>query len=205
MLYYKKVLQKGTINLESLTIEQEIEVLRQAFERKKFLGNGSSRAVYELNDEWVVKIANSEEGRVQNRNEVYLYSLEVMRPVLATIKAFSPNIIVMQKVQPYDSDDVAAFLYDSSEAAMEAMDVRADDEYKILDVVEALEEVIGETEDNYQIGMSSKGFVAYDYGFIAHESGQVGDIDEEIDYEEPESFIELTINRLRDKQEGYGI
>lgn len=87
-----------------LTPEQEIEIL-QSLSPEQYLGCGSSRAVYSLNDEYVVKIAIAIPGVNQNKTELdrYLNENAINRShpedrEVTAIAAYGLCILVAEKV-----------------------------------------------------------------------------------------------------------
>ena len=87
-----------------LTPEQEIEILK-SLSPENYLGCGSSRAVYSLNDEYVVKIAIAIPGVNQNKTELDRYldenginSFHPENRKVATIAAYGLCILVAEKV-----------------------------------------------------------------------------------------------------------
>lgn len=87
-----------------LTPEQEIEIL-QSLSPENYLGCGSSRAVYSLNDEYVVKIAIAIPGVNQNKTELDRYlnenAINSSHPEdrkVTAIAAYGLCILVAEKV-----------------------------------------------------------------------------------------------------------
>lgn len=75
---------------------------RELKRRFTFLGEGISRAVYALNDEYVIKIAKGREGLYQNRVERYVYNHanNTLKSYLCPILWYKPRMIVMPRAIP---------------------------------------------------------------------------------------------------------
>jgi hypothetical protein len=152
-----------------LTINQEIEILENLGE---FIGNGSSRAVYEYNDDYIVKVALDKKGQYQNSAEVKKYR-KYGDLHLARIQSYGKHIVVMEKVDILDyyivydiwhSENYDEYT-DEDKDYYEAKGIDESLFYKIKETVDALDEWNGTTSDNYQIGIVGDRVVAYDYGF----------------------------------------
>lgn len=152
-----------------LTIDQEIEILENLGD---FIGNGSSRAVYEYNDDYVVKVALDKKGQFQNNAEVKKYR-KYGDLHLARIQSYGKHIVVMEKVDMLDYYVVYDIWHterydeyvDEDKEYYEAKGINEEVFYKIKETVDALDEWNGTTSDNYQIGIVGDRVVAYDYGF----------------------------------------
>ena len=70
-----------------------------------FLGEGISRKVYSINDDYVIKVAKVNDGRYQNRveNYVYTHAPKNMVKYLCPIVWFEPDRIIMRKAIPLSS------------------------------------------------------------------------------------------------------
>ncbi|GLC30867.1 hypothetical protein [Clostridium omnivorum] len=83
---------------------QHLESLEDKEIRKKykFLGEGISRRVYDLNNGLVLKLAKDREGHYQNRIENYVYTTasEEQKKYLCPILYYSPRIVIMKKAKP---------------------------------------------------------------------------------------------------------
>jgi hypothetical protein len=81
-----------------------LESLKDKEIRKKFkfLGEGISRRVYDLDNGLVLKLAKDREGHYQNRVEYYIYTTasEEQKKYLCPILYYSPRIIIMRKATP---------------------------------------------------------------------------------------------------------
>ena len=70
-----------------------------------FLGEGISREVYSISDDYVVKVAKIDDGRYQNRveNHVYTHATKNLVKYLCPIVWFEPDRIIMRKATPLSS------------------------------------------------------------------------------------------------------
>lgn len=148
-MYLRDVIDKfSTDNTIKLTQEEELLIL-EFLENPDYLGCGSSRAAYGFMDKYVVKVALSHEGQLQNRVEQEYYAEFGNRGYFAHLYAYGKLINVVELVDIY----------------------RADDEFNYEDVEElsrCVEELTGYGgPDNDQVGYSSiqEGLVLYDYGY----------------------------------------
>lgn len=68
----------------------------------KFLGEGISRKVYALNDDYVIKVAKGNEGIYQNSVENYVFNNaeEKFRKYLCPILFFEPKRLIMKRANP---------------------------------------------------------------------------------------------------------
>jgi hypothetical protein len=129
--------------MEKLSVQNELRLLEKAMQKNEFLGSGSSRAVYGLDYNTVIKVVADAGGQKQNDMEVQIYNT-YKSDKLAKIHAFGKFIIVMERV---------------------ILDEQDDDEF--YDVQDYLDDITGEHGDNYQIGRALDGRkVAYDYGLV---------------------------------------
>lgn len=71
----------------------------------EFLGEGISRKVYALDDNYVLKVAKDEEGIYQNKVEHYVYTHInfKLKKYLASIACFKPNLLIMERAKPLSS------------------------------------------------------------------------------------------------------
>lgn len=83
---------KNICNLSDIEIAKKYE----------FLGEGISRKVYSINEEYVVKVAKIDDGNYQNRveNYVYTHAPSNMIKYLCPIVWFEPERIIMRKAIP---------------------------------------------------------------------------------------------------------
>jgi hypothetical protein len=160
--------------MKRLTKTEERAILNDLMISGNFIANGSSRAVFDFNDNLVIKIAIDRPGQRQNANEIQAYKIYGKDSPLAKIVSYGKNIIVMEKVNPLDYDEVEGII---SGYYRDDYDYNEDEEYEepypdgefieaVRNTVRALERINGETDDNFQIGYDSNGrLVAYDYGY----------------------------------------
>jgi len=178
-----------------LTREQEITILKRLMDRavedeKTMIDYGSSRVVFSLPGNAVVKVASSIEGQRQNEFEVNNFE-NLDTTYLAKIYAYGPSIVIMEKIDPvYINEEVMC--EDDYDGESEDQPIEAYDAYFWAN------DNIGETLDNAQIGINADGkYVLYDYGFQSdsdiEQVGSSGDILENLDVV---SFLELIINML---------
>ena len=105
----KLITQLNIRNPMLLTPEEEIAILR-TLTKDDFLGNGSSRAVYSLDDNFVVKVAIAAPGALQNETELNRFREEALiyrhreDRHLASIVAHGLCILIMEKVNPQFPD-----------------------------------------------------------------------------------------------------
>lgn len=101
----KLITQLNIRNPMLLTPEEEIAILR-TLTKDDFLGNGSSRAVYSLDDNFVVKVAIAAPGALQNETELNRFREEALiyknreDRHLTSIVAHGLCILIMEKVNP---------------------------------------------------------------------------------------------------------
>jgi hypothetical protein len=79
--------------------------LHQINRRFQYIGEGISRYVYGINDNFVIKIAKGEEGLYQNRVEHYVFThcSKNHRKYLCPILWYRPKMIVMQRAIPLET------------------------------------------------------------------------------------------------------
>jgi hypothetical protein len=144
--------------MEKLTVQNELRLLEKAFRSNEFIGNGSSRAVYGLDEKTVIKVVADDGGKMQNRLEAEAYAKH-RNNKLAKVYAVGQFVLVMERVRLDEVDR---------------------DEFRT--VRNYLEDITGCHGDNYQIGTALDGrTVAYDYGVSTklenvYFSDMVGDI-----------------------------
>lgn len=80
--------------------------------RYKFLGEGISRRVYDLDNGLVLKLAKGREGHYQNRVEYYIYNTasKEQKKYLCPILYYSPRIVIMKKAAPLTDSKSRKFL-----------------------------------------------------------------------------------------------
>jgi hypothetical protein len=145
--------------IEHIEYEAEREIYAGLIENCiENIGYGTSRVVFPYTKGKVIKLALTEEGILQNEAE-YNCFCESEDNNVARIYAIGKLCLIVERVEPLDFDggsfdDYYATLPDG--AVKDALD-------KTIDF---LDKHFGPTEDNYQFGTNSNGYiVAYDYGF----------------------------------------
>ena len=142
--------------LSNLQERKLLKLLKNA----KLIGNGSSRLVFidPRDSNRVVKVAIGAASFRQNKLEVKLWN-ETQCKHLAQIYEYGKFIVVMERMmETYDEDS----FYDACDPDSESYEF-----FKLgANVVNWLEEELGSTADNYQIGTNANNeWKAYDYGF----------------------------------------
>jgi hypothetical protein len=76
--------------------------LSEIKKRFTFLGEGISRSVYAINNDYVIKIAKGREGLYQNRVEKYVFThaSKTLKAYLCPILWYKPGMIVMPRAIP---------------------------------------------------------------------------------------------------------
>jgi hypothetical protein len=76
--------------------------IKEISKRFQFLGEGISRAVFAVNDDYVIKVAKGREGLYQNKVEKYVFthSGKDLRKYLCPIIWFKPDMLVMPRAVP---------------------------------------------------------------------------------------------------------
>lgn len=155
-----------------LTIDQEIEILENL---GSYIANGSSRVVYDYDNDYIVKVALDKKGQYQNNVEVKNYR-NYGDTYLARIQSYGKYIVVMERVDELDyctvediweAGDYDEFVDWNTDQNGNYYYEGVDEDlfYKVQKTVDALEQWNGRTEDNYQIGTVGGRIVAFDYGF----------------------------------------
>lgn len=132
-----------------LTKEEERAILEYSLLHGDFLGAGSSRAVYSLGKDYVVKVAISDEGLLQHSIEREFYAELAVYGLFADLYASGHTINICERLTQLDElEDVNESLF--------------------IDIVSELNDITNyDGGDNEQIGFSPKRkkWVAYDYGY----------------------------------------
>lgn len=131
------------------------------------INNGSSRVVYDAGDGMVIKLALEAEGRVQNNKEISMF-WQHGDTHLARIYAYGENIIIMEEVDTVYKDLWEIdYDYVDSGGLEEWTDFTQEEAEDYLETLDFLDEVLGYTSDNGQLGFrhETQSFVSYDYGF----------------------------------------
>ena len=158
-----------------LTTHQEKIIIDKLLKRKaEFLNYGSSRVVFPWTDDKIVKIALTEEGIKQNKNELRVFTDCEEDDILSNIYAYGKIVLVCEKCDlEVDADfedylELLDNLYNEGKTEVSA---------KVQKAVDYLNNHYGNTDDNYQIGYNRKGFlVCLDYGFNPQSEDEVGDM-----------------------------
>ena len=167
------------VNPLRLSTEMEADILELALANKNFIDNGSSRAVYGLNDYLVVKLAIDEGGIHQNLVELETFLNNPKGP-LARLYAYGEFVVVMEivKVIGYTNvENALDIINEECEFEINEKGEVFDERGKILpftfkemkkidETVTQLHEIFGYSEDNFQLGFGSRGVVSFDYGYI---------------------------------------
>lgn len=68
----------------------------------KYLGQGISRKVYAINDDYVIKVAKGHDGLYQNKVEYYIFThaSKNLKKYLCPIIWFKPRMLVMKRALP---------------------------------------------------------------------------------------------------------
>ena len=139
---------------KKLSVCQEIKLLRQ-LKNCKIISNGSSRLVVidPRDSKKVVKIAVGAWSFRQNKFEVGLWNL-LNDERLATIYEYGRFVIVMERMdETFDDDTIMNSGFDE-EVVNEASKIAY-----------WLNMRLGETADNWQLGLVNGKWKSYDYGF----------------------------------------
>lgn len=162
--------------MKKLTITEELEYLKKAQELDKYLDHGSSRVVFQISEDKVLKVAIDEEGQFQNDVERELFA-DHGKEHLAEIYAFGSHVLVQELVEiPLSFKDVVCEYNYTINAG--DYDIEEDFEYcgytedmitQGLHVEVFLEEVLGFSEDNQQLGIrrGTETVISYDYGYMS--------------------------------------
>lgn len=133
--------------MKTLTEKEQNKLIKKVFKDYSFINQGSSRKVFDIGKNRVLKIAFDNGGFNQNMLEVETYQQYNNILPLAKIYAYSKNCIIMEKVDILDS-------YDDFDEINDTIN-----DYNI-------EDILGYTSDNQQMGRNKDGkVVMYDYGF----------------------------------------
>lgn len=160
--------------------------------RELFIGSGSSRAVFAIDEglanilgylpfDCIIKMSLGLGGYRQSVLEYNTYcNYEELQPCLATIVARGSIFTVMESVDTdydfyefydyynCDAEDMVGEWYDEDENGNYPGGYERDIKFynEARDVIYQLEEYFGRTSDNCQLGLTDSGhLVAYDYGF----------------------------------------
>ena len=142
--------------LSNLQERKLLKLLKNA----QLIGNGSSRLVFidPRDSKRIVKVAIGAASFRQNKLEVKLWN-ETQSSHLAQIYEYGRFVVVMERMMETYDEDSFYEAYDPDSENYEFFKLGAK-------VVNWLEEELGSTADNYQIGLNANDeWKAYDYGF----------------------------------------
>lgn len=181
-------------SIKRLTKEEEQAIIDKYIKDENYLDAGSSRAVY-LEDYGaeVVKIALSDEGRMQNKNEVEYYKEHGHTGYFADIYAYGEFVVIMEYVDVEEGaliEEFWTYYEQSGELELDDLfyeeqvgidwDTESREDSEILETIQRIDrqyeaisrifaymtDVIGNfSADNAQIGMTPDGYKLYDYGY----------------------------------------
>lgn len=180
--------------VERMDLNKEKEIAQYLHEhwRELFIGSGSSRAVFSIDEglakilgalpfNCVIKMSLGLGGYRQSELEYNTYrNYEDLQSCLATIVARGSIFTIMENVDTdydfyefynyyhCDAEEMVGEWYDEDEDGNYPDDYKRDLKlYKqARDIIYQLEEYFGSTSDNCQLGRTDSGnLVAYDYGF----------------------------------------
>lgn len=213
--YWEATMNKlKSLEIPSLISDiSEYLLLEAAMNINNFLDNGSSRAVYDIGHDLVLKVSVDEEGDAQNDVEYDFYYDTLNSKYLAKLYGMGTSVILMEKVevmsyyevyellnaaQGWDADNYINEEYDENDKLIE--NPIPEIAYKIRETVDFLEDYLGSTSDNSQLGKSGDRIVAFDYGFVPQNEGNVSNnLSRMFDYFD--DTVVLEVAQLR--QKGY--
>lgn len=194
--------------MRRLTKIEEKQILKEALMYGDYLGNGSSRVVYDLGNGKVIKVAYDRKGQYQNHIEIETFS-KYGRQYLAEIYAYGKYIVVAEKLDAEGSLEHPISEYDyyvdgeiTCDGEIEIDGLTGSQIEEAMDVKDQLDWILGCTVDNYQLGIREDGSIAaYDYGYQPDEHdmsvSEVLDwfLAEECNYDY-NRFLQYTISRF---------
>ena len=146
---------KGT---HCMSVQEQTELIYKLLKDNRVISHGGGRLVFEHPDyrDRVIKIAMGEGGIKQNELEADVYcDYSNNYDIFAHIFGYSSLIIEMEKVEPLPDLE---YIEDEEEESV------------AWDIKYTLDDLIGSTADNEQLGKNECGdIVAYDYGFNPEE------------------------------------
>lgn len=155
-----------------LTKNEELEILNEALKNKdNYLGNGSSRAVYEITyrgKKAALKVFLDEGGKNQSDLEVKFFLSH--RDLTSEFYAVGKNCIVCELINMKYSEVVSEiYEQDLGYNAIEEFcdtDLTKEQYNNIISLFDELDDIYY-SDDNYQIGWSDERecFVSYDFGY----------------------------------------
>lgn len=201
----KKLLENITKNeLVELTAQEQHDILQYCKDNTVYMGRGSSRATFEFKEfsDIVIKIVVDSKGEYQKDKEIEIYKT-LGSQCLTRVYAYGDYFAICEKVEPFDHDEVISYVSDYLEDWFieEESIFTKDDICQIQNVVEELDEELGETSDNCQLGRSvvDGRIVSYDFGY---ESGSNSySVSDQLSYvcrffEEPNMLFGYLLNEV---------
>jgi hypothetical protein len=175
-MLYNIYVKRRKYKMKHLSKSEEIAYIKCAQEINHCLGYGSSRIVFDCGDNKVIKVALTNKGQMQNRHELDVY--EAYPDYCGEIFAYGSHILVCDKmvedihdylyemfdesIYPEDDEEIEDYIKDQEIDAHTADLIREG-----MAVAQKLNDVIGWTEDNGQIGYFAGGYVAaFDFGYF---------------------------------------
>lgn len=172
----------NTASVIHLTPAQEQYLIRYVIQHEDlFIDAGASRAVFQCTTDiadylnlpnkdchaYIMKIAMGRGGVEQTKTEFETYLNRGDSGVLADILAIGRYVEIMEAVEVRDFRDEACRDF-TADDFMEAFDdLSSEDAIEIEHTIDVLDDLLGYTSDNGQIGKTRNGhWVAYDYGYI---------------------------------------
>jgi hypothetical protein len=157
--------------MKELTLSEELDLVKKVIDEElDFFDNGSSRVVFDLGDNKVLKIAMDKQGRLQNQVEVETF-MDMGNSHLAEIFSYGLFINVMEYVE-VECAEVIEDVYNenlSDEEYYEDYVIEYSDQVQIRHTIDNLCERYGWTDDNFQLGKTisrkENKYVSYDYGY----------------------------------------
>ena len=149
--------------MKELTLQEEIELVKSV---RKFIANGSSRAVFAhpFDKNLAIKIAIGIGGINQNKREI-----RVNREIpdyTNTIHAYGKYTIVCDFIAQDLMNKVDRVVYNYVKEEEKKKIFYKEERKRVLEIVRKLTEINGDSSDNHQIGITRNGkIVAYDYGY----------------------------------------
>lgn len=174
--------------MKRLSLSEELSLIKYTQKNAEYINRGSSRAVYDLGDGTVLKLATCVRGQRQNGIEIdtFRWRNDDDRKHLAEIYSYGKFVIVMEKITPVDMDLIQEIYEYGADNLLNDEDEDEDDcdssryrrafseselllltkEDEIERHVNMLTDILGQTDDNYQVGLDKDNNIkSYDYGY----------------------------------------
>lgn len=194
--------------MKKLNLQEELELIEKYCYEYRFLDRGSSRAVFSIGDNKVMKVAMDEQGQTQNENEIQWYE-QLHKDIVAKIYSYGKYIVIMEEVgTPFNSEELEHII-DYIENYQEFVDDELNEYYGITEeefiqirsVDNYMSNAVGSTTDNHQIGKSKEGrWKIYDYGYDPRmmNCDQVSrDLSDVVDYEGTEALFNIVYEKIQ--------